>query len=71
MSDHIPTFADICSAIAEGHLTASNDGSMYHVNALELRRYLDKLQSLPTISQSPISHPESVRWSSSPNPSVA
>jgi len=71
MSDHIPTFADICSAIAEGHITASSDGSMYHVNALELRRYLDKLRSLPALAQSPISHPDSVRWSPSHNPSVA
>jgi hypothetical protein len=50
MSDHIPTLADVCSAIAEGRLAASSDGSMYHVNALELRRCFNKRRSLPTIS---------------------
>ncbi len=49
MSDHIPTVADVCSAIAEGRLAASSDGSTYHVNALELRRYFNKRRSLPTI----------------------
>ncbi len=50
MSDHIPTLADVCSAIAEGRLAASSDGSTYHVNALELRRCFNKRRSLPTIS---------------------
>ncbi|GAC1361357.1 MAG: hypothetical protein NVS2B12_24790 [Ktedonobacteraceae bacterium] len=50
MSDHIPTLADVCSAIAEGRVAASSDGSTYHVNALELRRYFNKRRSLPTIS---------------------
>ena len=50
MADRIPTFADICSAIAEGSLAASIDGAMYAVNALELRRYLNKFRSLPVIS---------------------
>jgi hypothetical protein len=50
MSDRIPTFADLCSAIAEGQVSASDDGSMYHINAFELRRYLNKFRPLPTIS---------------------
>jgi hypothetical protein len=52
MSDRIPTLADVCSAIADGHVAASIDGCMYEVNALELRRYLDKFHSLPTVSSS-------------------
>ncbi len=50
MSDRVPTLADVCSAIAEGHIAAVVDGSMYQINALELRRYLNKLRSLPSIS---------------------
>lgn len=50
MSDHIPTLADVCSAIAEGRLTAASDGSMYQINAFELRRHFNKRYSLPTIS---------------------
>ncbi|GAC1433555.1 MAG: hypothetical protein PVS3B3_12560 [Ktedonobacteraceae bacterium] len=49
MSDRFPTLADVCSAIAEGHIDAAVDGSMYHVNAFELRRYLNKLRPLPTV----------------------
>jgi hypothetical protein len=45
MSDHIPTLADVCSAIADGHLAASSDGASYHVNALELRRYFNQNSS--------------------------
>lgn len=68
MSDHIPTLADVCSAIAEGHIAAARDGLMYQVNALELRRYLNSLRPLPTISfacasTSPGS--EASTWSSS------
>ena len=50
MADRIPTFADICCAITEGSLVATLDGAMYAVNALELRRYLNKFRSLPIIS---------------------
>jgi hypothetical protein len=50
MSDRIPTLADLCSAIADGKIVATLDGSMYTVNALELRRYLNTFRSLPTIS---------------------
>ena len=54
MSDYVPTFADLCSAIAEGQLSATVDGSMYELNALELRRYLNKFRSLPLISAPPV-----------------
>ena len=50
MSDRIPTLADLCSAIADGTIVATLEGSMYAVNALELRRYLNTFRSLPTIS---------------------
>ena len=50
MSDRIPTLADLCSAIADGSIVATVEGSMYTVNALELRRYLNTFRSLPTIS---------------------
>lgn len=50
MSDRIPTLADICSAIAEGQIAVAVDGSMYQINALELRRYLNKYRTLPVIS---------------------
>jgi hypothetical protein len=68
MSDRIPTFADLCSAIAEGQVSATEDGSMYHINAFELRRYLNKFRSLPTIStvtaqDSPPPQPDSQDWS--------
>ena len=52
MSERIPTLADLCCAIAEGSIPATIDGSTYSVNALELRRYLNKFRSLPTISSS-------------------
>lgn len=39
MSDRIPTLAEICSAIAEGRLSANSDGSTYQISALALRRY--------------------------------
>ena len=50
MSDRIPTLADLCSAIADGSIVATLEGSMYTVNALELRRYLNTFRSLPTLS---------------------
>jgi hypothetical protein len=50
MSDRIPTLADVCSAIAEGHIPAAIEGPMYHVNALELRRYFTKLRSIPALA---------------------
>jgi len=57
MLDRFPTFADVCSAIAEGHIEVAVDGSMYQVNAFELRRYLNKSRPLPT-----------VQYTSSPSP---
>ncbi|GCF09378.1 hypothetical protein [Dictyobacter arantiisoli] len=47
MSDYVPTLADVCSAIAEGHLAAASDGATYQVNAFELRRHFNKRRSLP------------------------
>jgi hypothetical protein len=49
MSDRIPTLADVCSAIAEGRLPVASDGSMYQVNVFELRRYFNKLHTIPAI----------------------
>jgi len=74
MSDRIPTMADLCSAIADGSIVATLEGSMYTVNALELRRYLNTFRSLPTISsttQSALSSlAESSNWSASAQTSV-
>ena len=50
MSDRIPTFADVCSAIAEGQISFETDGATYQINALELRRYLNRRRPLPTIT---------------------
>jgi inhibitor of KinA sporulation pathway (predicted exonuclease) len=50
MPDRLPTLADVCSAIAEGQIDAAVDGTMYQVNAYELRRYLNKHRPLPTIT---------------------
>lgn len=50
MPDCFPTLADVCSAIAEGQIDAAIDGSMYHINAFELRRLVGKPRSLPTIT---------------------
>lgn len=67
MSDRIPTFADLCTAIAEGQVPATADGSMYHINAFELRRYLNKFRALPKIStstsQDPTPHSDTQDWS--------
>jgi hypothetical protein len=49
MTDRIPTLADVCSAIAEGQVEATKDGSVYRVNAYELRRYLNKFRVLPSL----------------------
>jgi hypothetical protein len=73
MSDRIPTLADVCSAIAEGHITAAIDGSMYQVNALEVRRYFTKFHPLSIISTASdaASHTDSSPWSQSTTTSVA
>ena len=74
MSDRIPTLADLCSAIADGRIVATLEGSMYTVNALELRRYLNTFRSLPTISSTTPSSlsslAESSNWSASAQTSV-
>lgn len=75
MADRIPTLADVCSAIAEGRLAATTDGSTYHVNAYELRRYFNRFRALPTVPASlvpdsaQLSHTSS--WSASVPTSVA
>lgn len=50
MPDYMPTFAELCSAIADGGVIATLDGSVYEVNAFELRRYFSKARALPDIS---------------------
>ena len=50
MTDRTPTFGDLCSAIADGRLAATLNGSMYEVNALELRRYLSRFFAAQTLS---------------------
>ena len=49
MSDRVPTLADVCSAIAEGRLSVSSDGSTYQVSARELRRYFSNNSSVPAL----------------------
>ncbi len=75
MSDRIPTLADLCSAIADGSIIATLDGSMYAVNAYELRRYLNKFHPLPIISsttpQALLSLTETSNWSASAQTSFA
>ena len=74
MSDRIPTLADLCSAIADGRIIATLEGSMYAVNAYELRRYLNKFRSPSTISSTIppalLALAESINWSASPQTSV-
>lgn len=76
MTDRFPTLADVCSAIAEGQIDAAVDGSMYQVNAFELRRYLNKLRPLPTIrfsapAQDPLPCSDTTDWSTAVQSSVA
>jgi len=75
MADRTPTFADICSAIAEGHIASTIDGTMYQLNAFELRRYLNKFHSLPQIPSTPDQnsspHSDSETWTISVQTSVA
>jgi hypothetical protein len=75
MADRIPTFADVCNAIAEGQIAASIDGAMYQLNAFELRRYLNKFRSLPIIStaidQNSSPHSDSDNWAVPVQTSVA
>jgi hypothetical protein len=71
MSDHIPTLADLCFAIAEGQLSADIEGDMYRINALELRRYFNKSWPLPSTSRPPLSRNNTNPWPSSSQISVA
>ncbi len=73
MTDHVPTLADVCSAIAEGSIIATLDGTMYQINALELRRYLNKFRPLPTVTTTKASsqHADLKNWPGSSQTSVA
>ena len=73
MSDRIPTLADVCSAIAEGHIPVAVEGPMYQVNALELRRYFNKLRSIPALATllDPSQYPDSPEWSTPSTTSFA
>ena len=52
MTDRTLTFGDLCCAIADGSLAATLNGSMYEINALELRRYLSGFFAAQTLSHS-------------------
>jgi hypothetical protein len=54
MSNHTPTFGDLCSAIAEGTIGATLDGDMYQLSVYELRRYFNKSRSLPRFLSSDV-----------------
>ena len=73
MSDRIPTLADVCSAIAEGHIAVAIEDSMYQVSALDLRRYFNELYPLSAISTNPdaSSHSDTSAWSIASRTSVA
>ena len=51
MSDRVPTLAEVCSAIAEGRLSVSSDGSTYQISARELRRYFSKNSTFSAFSE--------------------
>ena len=63
MSDHIPTLADVCYAIAEGRVSATLDSDLYSVNVLELRRYFNKSRPLPSSAQPSASTSSADPWS--------
>ena len=75
MSDYIPTLADVCSAIAEGSIVATLDGTMYRINALELRRYLNRSRPLPTITTATLQvssqHADHGNWPDTSHTSIA
>lgn len=51
MPDRTPTLADVCHAIAEGHLAVSSAGDDYYqINAYDLRRYFNPRRSLLALS---------------------
>lgn len=67
MADRVTTVADLCCAIAEGHVVATVDGGTYKLSAYEVRRYLRKIRALATISprfdQILSSHSDHDTWS--------
>jgi hypothetical protein len=71
MSDCIPTLADVCCAIAEGKIPSSSDGSMYLVNARELRRYFNKSRPLPVVRQSSTPLTNASEWAAPTKTSLA
>lgn len=75
MSNHTPTFADLCSAIAEGTIGATLDGEMYQLSVYELRRYFNKSRTLPTLlstdSPSLLASSDPANWCASIRTSVA
>jgi len=75
VSNHTPTFADLCSAIAEGTIGATLDGDMYQLSVYELRRYFNKSRSLPHVLSSDLpaslAATDSTNWSASMQTSLA
>ena len=75
MSNHTPTFADLCSAIADGSIDATLDGGTYQVSVYQLRRYFNRTRSLPALptsaSQSSLAVNDPVSWSAFFQTSVA
>jgi hypothetical protein len=75
VSNHTPTFADLCSAIAEGTIGATLDGDMYQLSVYELRRYFNKSRSLPhflsTGLPASLAATDSTNWSASMQSSLA
>lgn len=67
MADRVPTIADLCCAIAEGHIDTTVEGTTYKLNRYELRRYLNRFRSLsaisPRITQVLSSHSDCDTWS--------
>ncbi|HKV60066.1 MAG TPA: hypothetical protein VJO32_17375 [Ktedonobacteraceae bacterium] len=75
MSNHTPTFADLCSAIAEGTIDTTLDGDAYQLSVYELRRYFNTSRTLPTLSSSGspslLAASDPAHWSASIRTSVA
>ena len=75
MSNHTPTLAELCSAIAEGAIGATLDGDTYQLNVYELRRYFNKSRSLPYLLSSglpaTLADSDTTNWSASMQTSLA
>lgn len=52
MSDHTPTVADLCSAIADGSIVTTLDGETYQISTYELRRYFNRHRSQESLPMS-------------------